>query len=277
MTEKSPNLIAHQDALIKINAMNTNEEFDKVQELLDSYPDLKETNKQTLKEYAERQRALRMKINQNKIDEIKKEYDSVDEENFKQVPKAEVIEVDLGSPIVEQSPLWKELNPKKERKAKVSTAELVQEVQQSQPHRSVQSVTLHRVVKVPIKWIDYSNTEFGASVTADTKEEAMKQLQELMDEGLANTDVILKSTSDIYVKSAYDRGLAEGKNQAQPAPAFEETPKPAWKLMTPEDEKNLLRYERLKALINYVASNISNRTEMDALKAEFSKNNPPIQ
>lgn len=312
MNSPSPSLQQHQSALKVIYAMTTAEEFDYIPEMLKwpEYNLLTEKQHETLSLIGERQRAIHLKspapvakpIPAPRVEELKEEFKAVDEEQFKDAGPEEVdlteweIGIGVGSlwtPPTSTTNVVTDQTTPTPVEAVVTTASTEEEPKTRKRRtkeemitewapRSNKSYTLHRVVKVPIDGVQFSNNECGASVTSDNLEDAKAELTSIMEDFLSSSNLIFKVTSDARVKDAYAKWLAEWKavvEKVVTAPVqFEPTPS-TQPLLTEDNKKDLLRYARLKTLINHVYTNLTPgaKAEMTALKEAFEKTNPPIQ
>lgn len=300
MNSPSPSLQQHQSALKVIYSMTTAEQFDSVPTLLSSqeYNLLSDKQKETLLWVTNNQRAIH-KI--PRVAQIQEEYKEVDEEQFKDAGPEEVdlteweIGIGVGSlwtPPTSTTNVVTDQTTPTPVEAVVTTASTEEEPKTRKRRtkeemitewapRSNKSYTLHRVVKVPIDGVQFSNNECGASVTSDNLEDAKAELTSIMEDFLSSSNLIFKVTSDARVKDAYAKWLAEWKavvEKVVTAPVqFESTP--TLPTLTEDNKKDLLRYARLKTLINHVYTNLTPgaKAEMTALKETFEKTNPPIQ
>lgn len=292
-TPKSPSLEAHQNALKIIYSWTTPEQFDTAQALLKEkrFEVLKPTQIATLLWVAENQRKIYASKSTpitvdevsdqqlSRAEEIAEEYKEIDEEQFGaeevilSTPVSPQEDAILTSntnhtPVAEESftPASDGQEPvkRKKRTASMSPEEYAKQVGMMNTHKQlqwVQSVTVSRRVNLPIEWVQYSNNEFNVSVTASSKEDAVNELNTLLESFLADQWLVRKSIADKTIADLKAQLKAEQeKKVVPPAPV-----QPAW------DPELLKRHEKLRDMMNFIYKNSTNKEEFIALKDAFTK------
>lgn len=235
----------------------------------------------------------------SRVQAIAEEYKEIDEEQFGaeevilSVPKDEEVilsvpqaeEVILSTPVSPQEEIITTSNTnhtpiaeesftpasdgqepvkRKRRTASMSPEEYAKQVGMMNTHKQlqwVQSVTVSRRVNLPIEWVQYSNNEFNVSVTASSKEDAVNELNTLLESFLADQWLVRKSIADKTIADLKTQIKAEQeKKVTPPAPV-----QPTW------DPELLKRHEKLRDMMNFIYKNSTNKEEFIALKDAFTK------
>lgn len=264
-TTKSPSLIQHQEALERIYKMDSLAELAEAPKMLKEYTHLKPNQIEALLNVIKRQKDVIQEPSPTRIEQLTEEYKEIDKENFwptevkitsTGLPN-EYKEITISQPIPLAEAVTEVISviPEKKKQKRVSTTELLEEAKQA-PTPVIKEVTVSRRINLPIEWVQYSNNEFNITVTATNKDDAVNELNKLMESFLADQWLVRKSV--------HDKMVADLKaKQVTPAPQ--------------PDNKVTKQYERLKALMNYVYQNSSNKEEMTKLREEFTQSNPIIQ
>ena len=134
---------------------------------------------------------------------------------------------------------------------------------------STNSITLHRTIKLPIEWVQFSNNEFGVSVTAGTAEEATEQLTTLLDKFMNESGLTLTSKVKTLEEIAFKNWQASAKQTPVQVPVEKIVYK-----RSPEDELELKRYARVQEFMTLLSKDTTILPVMKAIKAQFEASNP---
>lgn len=126
-------------------------------------------------------------------------------------------------------------------------------------------MTIKRRINLPIKGVDYSNNEFGFEIQADTREEALKEYNELYDILLADAELMRKSQVDEMLKN---------RPATQQIKEVEKIIEKVVYQRSPEDDLELRRYARVKLFMNKLSADQNILPIMQKVKEEFEKTNP---
>jgi hypothetical protein len=130
------------------------------------------------------------------------------------------------------------------------------------------SVTLHREVKCPIEWIDYSGNAFGMDVTAGSYDEAKAIIDTEFEAFLSDSWLVRSSKVEQLEKVAYNRGLEAGKKLATPAPA------PVVQKRSDADDLELRRYARVQLFMQELAKDPRIAPVLVEIRDKFAITNP---
>lgn len=155
-------------------------------------------------------------------------------------------------------------SPEKPKRSRRVKEEGVQSVNNSN------NIVLKRRINLPIDGVQYSNNEFGCEVSASTKEEAQALLEEIMNEFMADSGLVRKSSMAEYLKAEFNKWVA---SVAQQAPVTKEVEKIVYQ-RTPEDDLEIRRYARVQLFMQALAKDPTILPAMQRIKVEFEKTNP---
>lgn len=163
-TTKSPSLTQHQEALARIYKMDSLAELNDAPKMLKEYTHLKPNQIEALLNVIKRQKDVIQEAAPapTRAEQLTEEYKEIDKENFgptevtitstglpneyKQVTISQPVQV--TEVVADQTQVSQE---KTKRQKKVSTAELVEEVQKIPPTPVIKEVTVSRRVNLPIE------------------------------------------------------------------------------------------------------------------------------
>lgn len=280
---RSPELAAHQEALKTIYTFTTPEQFDSVPALLKEkrFEILRPTQVATLLWVADNQRKLYASrpSNPTRVAEIREEYKEIDEENFwpEEVTIAPIAPGVAWQMLVAESNIpgltpqveekWTEPDPAlqvepepKTRKRRIKE-EMAYINPDPTPTQWVQSVTVSRRVNLPIEWVQYSNNEFNVSVTASNREDAVNELNILLESFLADQWLVRKSIADKTIADLRAQLKAEQEKKVTPPAPIQYA---QW------DPELLKKHEKLRDMMNFIYKNSTNKEEFLKFKETFT-------
>jgi len=221
--------------------------------------------------------------------DLSKTYEAIDKEQFKaQEPAPIVIEVS-GAPeptnevvdpldAIPATPVVVPQEPSASTEVTTETNTTTEESETTVKRKRAQkdpttnsvssatkSVTLHRLVKCPIEWIEYSGNEFGMDATGATYEEAKAILDAGFEAFLDDSGLIRTSKVEQMEKIAYSKWLEAGKKIAPP---------PAPMKRSDADDLELRRYARVQLFMQELAKDLRIAPVMAEIRDKFAVSNP---